>query len=205
MRGVLLLIAGAASSAAQGFPRNTITLGLGAAIPGQDLKGFFEPSVALGFNYGYRPHRNFQIDGGLDTVIQAARVNDFADTAFGSRRIRDYQLFIPFGGRVILPSAEDRVQLYAGGGGVWARYFESISQPSTNFQIDCPQCLSRSGFGYYALVGAKWRPSRWKGFWFGGSVRVVRVTTDGDPIGALVTRPTRDRWVTPSIEVGFSF
>lgn len=188
------------------FPRHNFTAGLGAGIPGRDLKGSFEPSFALGFGYGYRFLKNFQADIGADWTFQAARVDDFVDTgAFGYRRIRDYQFFLPFGGRAIVPFANGRAQFFAGGGGAYVRYFEAISQPSNYFRIDCPYCGARSGVGYYGLAGFRWRPSPYRGLWFGASVRVLRVTTDGDNLGALEIRPSRDRWITPLLEVGFSF
>lgn len=205
MKWALALLLGTGVNGQVLFPRNTLTLDVGAAIPGQALKRSFEPSFALGFNYGYRIHRNFEINAGVDSAFQAARVNDYVDTAFGSRRIRDYQLFVPFGGRVILPTRDERWHFFAGGGGVYARYFEAISQPSQYFNIDCPVCTARHGFGYYGLAGFRWRPSRYAPFWIGGSARVVRVQTDGDPIGNLIVRPTNDRWITPMLEFGFSF
>lgn len=184
--------------------RNVITLGLGAAVPGQDLKYSFEPSFALGFNYGFRLHPYLQLDAGLDTAFQSARVNDYIYTGFGAHRIRDYQLFIPFGGRIIVP-AGNRWQLFAGGGGAYVRYYEAISQPSYYYRIDCPPCSSRSGVGYYGLVGFRWRPNEFSPFWIGASARVLRVQTDGQPIGDLIVRPTNDRWITPMLEFGFSF
>ncbi len=207
MKRTLLLVALAAAPlvAQSRFPRNHITAGIGSGIPGQDLKGNFEPSFGFGFNYAYRFHRNFQADAGVDFTIQAARIEDYIYTSFGARRIRDYQLFVPMGGRVVLPFAGDRWEFFAGGGGAYVRYYEAVSQPSTWIHIDCPYCAARHGFGYYGLTGVRYQPSRWRGFWFGGSVRVLRVTTDGEPFGSLVIRPSRDRWVTPMMEFGFRF
>lgn len=201
---ITLLLAPAAFSQFR-FPRHTITGDLGAAIPGQDLRGAFEPSFAVGAHYGYRFHRYFEANAGFDTAIQSARIDDYVYTAFGARRIRDYQMFLPFGGRVIVPTPGERWHFFAGGGGVYVRYYEAISQPSRYFRIDCPPCSARSGVGYYGLAGFRWRPSQYSRFWIGASARVVRVETDGDPIGELIVRPTRDRWITPMVEFGFSF
>ena len=98
------------------YPRHNLNLGVGTGLPSGELKNAFEPSFSLGFEYGYRFLKNFQADIGLDTVFQAARVNEYVDSGwFGYRRIRDYQTFIPFGGRVVLPLSNERVQLFAGG------------------------------------------------------------------------------------------
>ncbi len=201
---VVLLSAGAWAQTA-GYPRNHISGQFGAAIPGQDLKNSFAPAFALGFNYGYRITRNFQADVGLDTAFQSARVRQFLDTGFGALRIRDFQLFIPVGGRVVLPINGDRAEFYAGGGGVFARYYEAISQPNVNFRFACPPCSARSGFGYYGVTGFRYRPSQYGAFWIGGSVRVIRVNTDGEPIGNLQPPATRDRWIIPTFDIGFSF
>ncbi len=188
------------------YPRHNINLGLGAGIPSGELKQAFQPSFSLGVEYGYRFLKNFQADIGLDTIFQAARVNEYVDSGwFGYRRIRDYQTFIPFGGRVLLPLAGERMQFFAGGGGVYARYYEAISQPSPYIRLACPYCASRSGTGYYGLAGFRFTPFSSPNFYMGGSVRMVRVTTDGDDLGTLQLRPSRDRWITPRFEIGFSF
>ena len=72
-------------------------------MPRGELRPLFSDSFLAGVEYGYRFHRNFQLDAGFDSVFGAAGVNDWLPTAFGNLRIRDFQSFVPFGGRVILP------------------------------------------------------------------------------------------------------
>ena len=134
-------------------PRHNFTVGFGAGIPSGDLGPFFDNSPNLTFGYGYRFHRYFQADFGLDTIFGSAGVNDFLETGFGALRIRDRQYFVPFGGRAILPLG--RVMLYGGGGGggAWMTYREQLRQPNPNFRFACPPCTSRSGWGYYAQTG----------------------------------------------------
>lgn len=187
------------------FPRNSVTLGLGAGVPGRDLKPYFETSFALKVEYGYRFTRNFQFDAGFDSTFGAARVNDFLPTDFGDRRIRDFQYFVPFGGRVILPLARERAQFYAGGGGAYVRYQERVSQPSDYFNISCPPCRARDGFGYYAQAGFRYYLDSYKRFSIGGSTRVYRVETDGPAFGSLPPIKTSDRWVNAYLEFGISF
>lgn len=204
--GLVLILCTSILPAQSPHPRHNFNLGVGAGVPGGELKQAFQPSFSLGFEYGYRFHRNFQADIGLDTVFQAARVNEYVDSGwFGYRRIRDYQTFIPFGGRVILPLANEKLQFFAGGGGVYGRYFEAISQPSSYIRLACPYCGSRSGTGFYGLAGFRWRPFSSPNFYMGGSVRMMRVTTDGDNVGELNLRPSRDRWIMPRLDIGFSF
>ena len=116
------------------FPRHNFTAGAGAGLPGLDLTGNFGNRVGITTGYGFRFHKNFQLDAGFDTVFGSAGVRDFVNTDFGRRRIRDFQYFIPVGGRAILPFR--KVQFSAGGGGAYLRYNEQISQPSEDFDSD---------------------------------------------------------------------
>jgi hypothetical protein len=85
------------------------------------------------------------------------------------------------------------------------RYFEAISQPNQFIRFDCPFCGARNGFGYYGLAGLRFRPPNWGGVWVGGSIRLTRVETPGDPFGPLTPSRSRDRWITPMLEFGLSF
>ncbi len=201
----LAVLAAGTVSAQSAFPRHHFTGSLGAAVPGQDLAGNFSPSFGFGANYGYRFLRNFQFDVGAEGALGSARVRDFLDTNFGPRRIRDFQFFLPIGGRVVLPLAGDRAEVFAGGGGAYVRYFEAVSQPNQFIRIDCPFCGARNGFGYYGLAGFRFRPGSWRGIWVGGSVRLTRVETSGDSFGPIGPARSRDRWITPMLEFGISF
>lgn len=191
---------------AQGYyPRHNLNLGLGAGMPGADLRVPFSDSVGMGVNYGYRFHRYFQAEIGFDTLFGAARIRDFLPTEFGDRRIRDYQILLPFGGRAILPLAGGRLLVSGGGGGAYMRYQERISQPSEYVRLDCPVCTARHGVGYYALLGASVSADRGQRFWIGVTTRVYRGHTDGDPLGPVPGVRTRDHWVTAFGEFGVSF
>jgi len=202
---VLASLVPLATTAQSSFPRHHLQAGLGAAAPGADLAGNFSPSFGFGAHYGYRFLRNFQLDVGAEGVLGSARVRDFLDTTFGPRRIRDFQFFLPVGGRVVLPLADDRLEVFAGGGGVYVRYFEAVSQPNQFFRIDCPFCGARNGFGYYGSAGFRIRPGAGRGFWIGGSFRLTRVETTGDAFGRLGPARSRDRWITPMLDFGISF
>jgi hypothetical protein len=198
--GLLLagLIAGTISPAdAQPFNRHTVSLSAGAAQPRGELRPWFSGAPNLTVEYGYRIHRNFQLDAGFDTAFGAAGTRDWLPTQFGNLRIRDFQYFVPYGGRVILPLGNERVHIYGGLGGAYARYSESIQQPfqDSNFKIPCPICASRDGFGYYSTAGVTVSFDQARRFRAGSGVRVYRGHTSGDAFGGTPPRETTDRWV----------
>jgi hypothetical protein len=162
--------------------------------------------VAWGFGYGYRPWRFLQIDGGFESAYKAARVDDFFNSpAFGPLQIRDFQFFVPFGARAVLPLANNRVELYGGGGGAYVRYSELLRQPSEWVSVGCPVCGARDGFGTYALAGGQVALDRGKHFRVGATVKVYRVDTEGEPIGQLPPFRSSDRWINTYFHFTFSF
>lgn len=190
---------------ADGFPRHNFNFGLGAGVPRGEIGSFFSPKPGLAVGYGYRFHQYFQGDFGFDTIIGAANVNDFAYTAIGYRRVRDFQYFLPFGGRAILPLANGRLQFYGGGGGTYMRYQEQLSQPSSYYRIECPDCTARSGWGYYATAGFTVFLDRRRLMRIGVAPRVYRGHTQGQPVGTVPGFRTRDHWVNVMGEFGISF
>ena len=203
MRFAVLLLGAVAPLLAQSYPHHNITLGMGGASPGADLAGFFSGSFGMGANYGYRFHRLFQADLGFETLFGAARVKDFYETDFGPLRIKDYQYFVPMGGRALVPLG--RVLISAGGGGAYMKYSERIRQPSDFYRIACPVCQSRSGWGYYGLLGFSVALDRRHMFRLGVTTRVYRGHTDGEPLGSVPGIRTRDMWVNTLGEFGLSF
>ena len=190
---------------AQYYNRHNINLMVGAGLPRADLRERFSDSALVGVDYGFRFHRNLQVDAGFDTVFGAAGVNDWLPSQFGNLRIRDFQTFVPFGGRVILPLAEERVHIYGGLGGVYMRYAERISQPYQDFRVPCDYCAARDGFGYYGLFGVNVSFDRARMFRFGAGTRMYRGHTSGDPLGAVPPRETTDRWLNIFGTVSFTF
>ncbi len=195
MRALLLLAVMTPLLAQTNYPKHNFTLGAGAGLPGGELSGFFanRPGVMVG--YGYRFHRYFQADFGLDAVFGAARVRDFLSTDIGNLRIHDMQYFLPFGGRVVLPIGGGRVLASVGGGGAYLRYSERLQQASSYYRVECPSCTSRSGWGNYGLAGASMALDRYQRFRVGLTAKVYRAHTDGEPLGALPPMRTLDRWV----------
>jgi hypothetical protein len=197
MKWVLPFLLVAGVSFGQQFRKHQVNLVAGAGIPRDDLRNLLSSSGGVGFSYGFRPVRYLMAEAGYETLFGAARIRDFLPTAFGNLRIRDYQQFLPFGGRVILPLADDRVQIYGGGGGAYIRYSERIRQPfqDSGFRFDCPECALRDGLGYYAQAGISIAIDRAQFFRVGFGTKVYRGATEGDPLGPVPARETRDRWI----------
>lgn len=208
MRRALILFLMAIPALAQpAFRKNYFTVGGGGGLPGGELKPFLDTSPVVRVGYGYRFHRFFQADIGFDTVFHAAKVNDYVSTQFGDLRVKDYQFMLPMGGRTVLPVLNGRMLLYAGGGGAYLRYQERIRQPfsGTGYRIDCPECRSRSGWGYYGLLGMSYSLDRMQMFRVGFTTRVFRANTSGDAFGPLPAFRTSDQWVNTAAEFTFSF
>lgn len=189
----------------QSYNRHNVTGGLGAGQPKADLEDLFKNSFGAEIGYGYRFHPFFQADIGFETLFGAAGVRDFLPTQFGNLRIRDFQFFVPMGGRAIIPIANEKIHIYGGGGGAYMRYSERVRQVSDYFRIGCDVCSARSGWGYYGLVGANMALDSGRHFRVGVTSKVYRGHTEGDPLGDVISRRTRDRWVNIYGEFTFSF
>ena len=207
MRTLVSFLALAGLAAGQDYNRHNFHVDLGAARPRGELRPLFNDSFLAGFGYAYRFHEFFQVEGGFDTVFGAARVRDFLPSFFGNLRIRDYQHFVPFGGSVVIPIANEKVHFYGGGGGAYIRYSERVRQPlqDSGFRFDCDVCSSRDGFGYYATVGADVALNSTRNFRLGAGARVYRGETEGDPFGAVPARATRDHWLNLFGRLSFTF
>lgn len=190
---------------AQEFPKHNFTFGLGAGVPRSELGSFFDPKVGLNAAYGYRFHRYFQADVGLDTVVGAGNVKEFVNTEIGVRRIRDYQYMLPMGGRAIIPLMGGRLQLFGGGGGTYLRYSEHLSQGDSYYRVACAFCTARSGWGYYATAGFSAAIDRYGRFRLGFAPRLYRGNTSGEPLGAVPGIRTKDHWLNMMVQFGVSF
>ncbi len=189
----------------ESYAHHNLTLGIGGSVPQSSLDSFMQSSPQVSIGYGYRFHKNFQADIGLDIVFGAARVRDFLTTDIGDFRVKDREYFVPMGGRAILPVAGGRLLFSAGGGGIYMRYNTRVSQPSYYFRIDCPICTSRSGWGYYTQVNASYFFDEGRHFRIGVTPRLIRGHTEGEPLGAIPAIRTTDHWVDVRGELGFSF
>ena len=187
------------------YPRHNFTFGTGAALPRGDLGSALADAPGISIGYGYRFQRYLQADIGFDAVFGAAQVRQYVTTDIGDFRVGDREYSLPFGGRAIAPVFKGRLLISGGAGGVWMKYHERLSQPSSDFQIGCPICTARSGWGYYVLANASCFLDSGKHFRAGVTTREVRGHTDGEPLGGVPGFETKDRWLTITAEFGFSF
>ena len=187
------------------FLKHHFSGGLGIAMPGGDLKPYYKNAFAWSVAYGYRPVKWLQADIGYDGAYNAADVNAYQDSGYGPLRITDYQTFLPMGGRVVLPLARGRVELYGGGGGAYVRYSESLKQPDEYIRIGCPSCQARDGWGYYAMVGGTVALDARQRFRLGVISRAYRAETMGAIVGTLPGSRTTDRWVNTYLTFSTSF
>lgn len=193
---LLLALTCASPSFGQSFQRHHFTGGLGVATPQDELNDYYQSAFSWTIGYGYRPVSFFQIDLGYDGAYNSARVNDYYESdTFGAVRIRDFQHYVPVGGRLVLPLAGGKAELYGGGGGAYMRYSEGLRQPSDYYRIDCPVCNARDGFGFYALAGGNVAVNRSQTLRLGVTTKMYKGTTDGLSVGIIPAAKTKDRWV----------
>lgn len=206
---VIWLIAGPAASAqtyGRDWPKHNIWGGLGIAMPGQDLQPGYQNAFGWTVGYGFRPVSFLQIDAGYEGSYNAADVDDyFNQPAFGPLRIRDFQTFTPFGARAILPLAGGRVEIFGGGGGAYLRYSERLRQPGEFYNVGCPVCRARDGFGWQALAGVNFGLSRNVPIKLGVFTRVYDAETSGQPVGNIWSGKTKDRWLNTYLTLSFGF
>jgi hypothetical protein len=191
--------------AADWHPKHNFSLLAGAALPRGEVNSFLSESPDVGVSYGYRFSRYFQADAGLDVGFGAADVHDFLETGFGFIRIRDREYFVPMGGRVIAPFAGGRILVSAGGGAAWMRYAEGLKQISEYYRFDCPSCTARSGWGYYVLGNVSVFLNSGHNFRVGVTNKIYRGHTEGEQVGPVPSRRTKDHWLKLHGELGFSF
>ncbi len=200
------LVAGTASlSSGQEYNKNTITAGVGGAMPAGAIRAYMDPAPAMTVSYGRRFNRYFQADAGFDAVFGAANVEYYLNTGLGYLKVRDREYFIPFGGRAVLPLAGERFRLSGGGGGAYIRYQESLRQPSSSYRFDCPPCTARDGLGWYALANASYGLDHYQHFRFGVTAKRYQVTTAGQQVGDVPALNTKDHWLQVYAEFSLTF
>lgn len=193
-------------AAAQSFQKHTITGGLGVAIPQDELEPVYKNGVTWTVGYGYRPFRYLQFDAALDTVYNSADVERYIpNPAFGYLKVRDFEFLVPFGARLVLPVARGKVNIYGGAGGAYLHYSERLRQPDPYYNLECPPCQSRDGWGYYFLTGGDVALTSGGAIRLGVTMRVYQGTTDGRSVGNVPPVETKDRWINTFRHISFSF
>jgi hypothetical protein len=193
--------------------KHNLTVGGGVAVAGADARAYMSSSFLLRVNYAYRFHRNLQAELGLDALFGAAGVNKVQSSVVGDIKVHDSEYLVPFGARAILPLLHDRLELSAGGGGMYLLYAEEAAAPEgvtvycpyggCALIVDCTTCKSRSGWGYYGVAGAAYSLDNRRRLWLGFSGRFMRGTTSGQPLGTGPHFETKDQWFATAVELTF--
>ena len=143
-----------------------------------------ETAPLVGLSYGYRPLKFMEFEAGVDVALQPRRE---MCTQYGCYDPNDRYIRVPFGVRFIAPLVAGRVELSAGGGGLYQKY--SVSNPS-KFGTS-----SRSNWGGYFSAGAAVALDHRHRFWVGATPRVI-----------LANPPhTSNRWFTITGDLSFRF
>lgn len=194
-----------------GFRRGSFEINLGALQPSADLKGAFSEGFVLGINFGYRVQRFIQLDFGADwglsrtPLTKTLIVQPKGGGPLSTRDLRDNELLLPVGGRLVLPLARERILISAGGGYSYLRYFENPIEFSLYETIRCSICDSRSGWGPYVVGQIQFVVDRERHFGFGITAKRFQARTTGESLGTFLAGRTQDRWTTLAGTVSFRF
>lgn len=170
---------------AQSWQKNRITVSGGwmRQLFGYDYERQTAPVVGL--SYGYRPLQFLEFEAGVDVALQPGQE---LCSAHGCYDPDDRYIRIPFGVRFIAPLVAHRVELSAGGGGLYQKY--SVSNPYNPFNVS-----SRDNWGGYFVGGAAVAIDHRHRFRVGATPRVI-----------LMNPPhTRNRWFTITGDISFRF
>lgn len=187
------------------YRKGVMELHLSGITAGGDLKPTFSSGFAGGFTFGYRFQRYLQADFGFDLSRGAANVNRTINTTGGLRSVGDDELFIPVGGRFVLPLARERLLLSAGGGYAYLKYSEVARPASANEQVICSSCTARSGNGSYEMFQIKYLVDRQRHFGLGFTTKFFQGKTTGDGLGTALRFSSNDRWTSLSGTFSFHF
>ena len=186
MRGYLGFLILAGSLAGQSPPRNRISLSGGWGEQLRVFPGDRQTAPVVGICYGFRPLKYVEIEAGLMAALQPGQ--DLC-SAHGCFDPDDRYFWALFGLRFLAPLASGRLELSAGGGGMYEKY--SVSNSDFNpFGI-----RSRDGWGGYFAGGAAVALDRSRHFRIGATPRFILA----NPAFA------RDRWFVITGDVSFRF
>jgi hypothetical protein len=185
MRAPLLLGLGICAYA-QSEMRNTITISGGLAHNvGTNCCGESAPN--LGLAYGYRLFPHVELEAGVETALSLGTEVRGAQYDF---KADDRFIWLPFGLRGVLSLRHNRVEVSAGGGGTYEKYWVGSPAESVAF-------VSRGGWGGYASAGAAFAVDGRRHFWLGTSPRFVFANTNRGY--------AHDRWLVLNLSLGLRF
>jgi hypothetical protein len=199
-----ILLSSIAFGQTSDFHRHNVTAGVGPAIPTGGDTSYLSPAPFVSVGYGYRFSRFLQADVGFQATFGAAN-NPFTEvTDLGNIKGGDREYFIPFGGRVIIPTPFNRIEVSAGGGGVHLHYSETVPS-SYYYQNNCYSCASRGGWGAYGLANISYFLDDNHTFHVGTTGEFVSAKLNGESVGATPANSSTDHWMNISFEFGIGF
>jgi hypothetical protein len=187
MKTILLLLALELIANAQSDPRNIVTFSGGYARDVHSSCCQTDTATSLGVTYGRRFFRYLEAEAGVTAALHPA--GEFRGATYDIKP-DDRFIWVPFGVRGILPLRSSRIELSAGGGGLYEKY--SVSNPNSAVGL-----LSRDGWGGYFVAGAAVAIDRGRHFWLGTSPRWFLANTDRGY--------THDRWFLVTGDFSFRF
>ncbi len=185
MRTILVLGLLVGSCAAQSDLRNRLTFSGGWSREVGGYRTAKRTGTGLGLSYGYRFHRYIEAEAGAFTALQPSPDIRGA-TYFWDPD--DRFIWVPLGIRFIAPLDLKRLELSAGGGGLYQQYW--VSNPNVGFGLE-----SRHGWGGYLVASTALALDRSRHFWLGVTPRL------------FLANPaySRDRWFQWTGEFSFRF
>lgn len=184
--------------------KNTVSAGIGAAIPTGNATNYLGTAPLVSVNYGRRFTKYLQADAGLEFAWGAANNVNIEQTDVGQIQGGDHEYMIPLGGRVIIPTPFHRMEVSAGGGGIYLHYSETVPS-NAYYSFNCYTCTARGGWGGYALGNVRYYLDSNRIFHVGTTVRYISASVTGDPVGSAAAFKSTDHWVTVTFGAGVSF
>lgn len=151
------------------------------------MGGYSNPrstATGLGLSYGRRFHRYFEAEAGLFTALDPT---GNVCESFGCEDVDDRFYWIPFGVRFVAPLERGRIELSAGGGGLYEKYTAGESPTGAP--------VPRDGWGGYFVGSTALSLDHARRFWLGVTPRWF-----------LANPPyARDRWFQIAGEISVRF
>ncbi len=123
---LILFLASAAglSQSSEEPSRNTVSMGMGVALPQGRFAQFdrFLTRPALLVDYEFRLHRYVALAAGLNLVFRTDNERCFAPRGCPPPTAPGQAWLIPFGARLLCPLRNNTAELWLGGGGAKAHY-----------------------------------------------------------------------------------
>ena len=188
MKTLILTIALISGAGAQPDPRNSITFSGGYARDIHASCCQTDSALSLGASYGYRVFPFLQLEAGATTALHPRPEIRGANYDI---KPEDRFIWVPFGVRGVLPLRRGRVELSAGGGGLYEKY--SVSNPDSGIGL-----ATYDGWGGYFVAGAAASIDRRRHFWLGASPRWFLAN-------AGYKGYTHDRWFVITGDFSFRF